>query len=149
MIEGGAHGAAPHNVAGNGTYPFAYINVLDSTGVEIQGALAIGSEAVEIGGGAGLKLTLGGELVSLEGPTGDHNGDGAVNAADYVAWRKSPAAFGGEPDGYDTWQQAFGGSGGAGGTSVPEPSTIGLLVFAIGGNPRFQFNGWQGTCGDS
>jgi hypothetical protein len=148
MIEGGAYGAAPYMVAGNGTYPFAYINVLGSAGIEIQGAFAIGSEAVEIGEGAGLKLTLGGELVSIEEPTGDHNGDGAVDAADYVAWRKNPEAFGGDPGGYDTWRQMFGGEGGGtGGTSVPEPSTLGLLVIAIGGNPRV--NGWHGACGDS
>ena len=41
---------------------------------------------------------------------GDYNGDGNVGAADYVAWRKDPASFGGDPDGYDTWRAAFGAS---------------------------------------
>jgi hypothetical protein len=60
---------------------------------------------------------------------GDFNGDGSVNAADYVAWRKN-----GLPEGdYQLWVENFGetsapGSGGAAG--VPEPSG---LVFAIAG----------------
>jgi len=33
---------------------------------------------------------------------GDYNGDGKVDAADYVAWRKDPADHGGTPDGYNT-----------------------------------------------
>jgi hypothetical protein len=69
---------------------------------------------------------------------GDHNGDGAVDAADYVAWRKDPDSFGGDPDGYDDWRESFGSSGpGDGGqdfgASVPEPATMLLVVWAIGG----------------
>jgi len=41
---------------------------------------------------------------------GDYNGDGNVGAADYVLWRKDPASFGGDPDGYNTWTAGFGGS---------------------------------------
>jgi hypothetical protein len=55
---------------------------------------------------------------------GDHNGDGAVDAADYVAWRKNPDAFGGDPDGYNDWQENFGVGGGgssANDAAVPEP----------------------------
>ena len=39
---------------------------------------------------------------------GDYDGDGDVDAADYVLWRKDPAANGGTPDGYDTWRANFG-----------------------------------------
>jgi hypothetical protein len=42
---------------------------------------------------------------------GDYNGDGSVDAADYVVWRKDPASFGGDPDGYNTWRADFGASG--------------------------------------
>jgi hypothetical protein len=46
---------------------------------------------------------------SASAPDGDHNGDGSVDAADYVAWRKDPANFGGNPAGYNEWRQNFGG----------------------------------------
>jgi autotransporter-associated beta strand protein len=69
---------------------------------------------------------------------GDHNNDGVVDAADYVAWRKDPGAFGGEPGGYDTWRENFGnsnpGSGGANGSelgSVPEPATCVLVAMML------------------
>ena len=66
---------------------------------------------------------------------GDYNGDGDVDAADYVLWRKDPAAFGGTPDGYNTWRAHFGEPGGSGsalGTSsaVPEPGTLFLTLVA-------------------
>jgi hypothetical protein len=66
---------------------------------------------------------------------GDHNGDGVVDLADYVAWRKNPGAFGGDPDGYDDWRQNFGaGSSGSGGRgAVPEPGAMGLVVFGLMG----------------
>jgi hypothetical protein len=64
------------------------------------------------------------------GQPGDHNGDGIVDAADYVFWRKFDAANQG---GYDDWFENFGeGSAGAGGGGgVPEPGSFALA--AIGG----------------
>jgi hypothetical protein len=73
---------------------------------------------------------------------GDHNGDGVVDAADYVAWRKDPDANGGDPDGYDDWVTDFGESnlGSGGGQSVgavPEPALLplagiaGLVAFGL------------------
>jgi hypothetical protein len=66
---------------------------------------------------------------------GDHNGDGKVDAADYVAWRKIPAAFGGDPDGYNTWRENFGagGPGGGGSTGGPVPEPAGLALVVMGG----------------
>jgi T5SS/PEP-CTERM-associated repeat protein len=71
---------------------------------------------------------------------GDHNGDGFVDAADYVAWRKSPNNFGGHPGGYTTWRSNFGETPGSGATQaaaanapVPEPSLLTLTLMAIGG----------------
>jgi len=69
------------------------------------------------------------------GLAGDYNSDGKVDASDYVLWRKTPTAFGGDPGGYTTWRGNFGnppgsGSGITGGT-VPEPGTIALLGTAL------------------
>jgi hypothetical protein len=68
------------------------------------------------------------------GLQGDYNGDGKVDAADYVVWRKTD----GTQNGYNTWRTNFGrtsGSGAslAGATSVPEPATcslVGLILLA-------------------
>jgi hypothetical protein len=66
-----------------------------------------------------------------QGLDGDINGDGRVDAADYVSWRKNS----GTSIGYNTWRQNFGkvaaGAGAALGdnsASVPEPSCIALLI---------------------
>ena len=62
---------------------------------------------------------------------GDFNEDGAVDAADYVVWRKT----GGSQDEYNTWRTNFGRTAGGGGSAaslasqspVPEPSAASLL----------------------
>ncbi len=64
---------------------------------------------------------------------GDFNNNGAVDAADYVVWRKSI----GTPQAYTLWRSNFGapGSGsalaGPSQTNVPEPTTFCLLAFAV------------------
>jgi hypothetical protein len=68
---------------------------------------------------------------------GDYNGDGKVDAADYVVWRKDPASFGGDPGGYNTWVANFGNMLGSGSASaltsaVPEPTSMALLIVAVG-----------------
>jgi hypothetical protein len=79
------------------------------------------------------------------GLPGDYNDNQTVDAADYVAWRNNPAAFGGDPAGYNTWQANFGRTsvpgGAAGGTTVPEPAAA-LIVFALvaGGLARIRNN---------
>ena len=75
-----------------------------------------------------------------KGP-GDHDGDGDVDAADNVLWRKDPTSFGGDPGGYDEWRANYGNvysGSGAGTASVPEP-TAAYLAFVgmlIGGAKR-------------
>ena len=72
---------------------------------------------------------------------GDYNGNGTVDAADYVVWRN-----GDSPDdtqaGYDLWKANFGKPPGAGNgssisTSVPEPSTMLLVVAGMIAAPQF------------
>ena len=82
-------------------------------------------------------------IPATPGQDGDYNEDGIVDAADYVAWRKTPGDFGGDPDGYNTWVANFGegalGSGGGSG-AVPEPSTVVIasltVLFALAGGWR-------------
>ncbi len=82
---------------------------------------------------------------------GDYNGDGTVDARDYVVWRKNSGLMGGatytQGDGnrdgdvtqadYTIWQSHFGqtasGAGAdlASATAVPEPSTLGLVIIGI------------------
>jgi hypothetical protein len=69
------------------------------------------------------------------GVVGDYNENGRVDAADYVLWRKNPAAFGGTPAGYNTWRANFGSTAGAGAAlgeaaGVPEPGSALLLILA-------------------
>ncbi|MEX0611017.1 MAG: PEP-CTERM sorting domain-containing protein [Pirellulales bacterium] len=68
-----------------------------------------------------------------EGLDGDFNGDGNVDAADYVVWRKN----GGTLEDYNAWRDNFGAMSPGGGNgalstgAVPEPSSlvmVGLLV---------------------
>ena len=61
---------------------------------------------------------------------GDYNGDGTVDAADYVVWRKND----GTQQEYSTWRAQFGQTSGSGTAaienSVPEPSSLSLLTLA-------------------
>jgi hypothetical protein len=75
------------------------------------------------------------KVVVDAGLTGDYNHDGAVNAANYVVWRKND----GSQQGYNTWRTNFGRTAGAASSltsSVPEPTGAilccvhALLVFA-------------------
>jgi hypothetical protein len=72
---------------------------------------------------------------------GDHNGNGVVDAADYVWWRKND----GSAAGYNTWRTNFGRTAAAAGgmevPSVPEPISgmmlaIAAMFFAVKSVPR-------------
>jgi hypothetical protein len=85
------------------------------------------------------------DYVAIVALPGDYNGDGAVNAADYVVWRKNPGAFGGDPAGYNTWRTNFGRTAGSGsaisGAAVPEPAsaillTVSCLLFSLAASRR-------------
>jgi hypothetical protein len=80
-------------------------------------------------------------------PTGDYNGNGSVDAADYVEWRDTLDQFapqiGSGADGnangmidagdYNYWRARFGNSasGAGSGSSVPEPAAAILLLLAL------------------
>jgi hypothetical protein len=61
---------------------------------------------------------------------GDYNGNGVVDAADYVVWRNEI----GTPAAYDTWRANFGRTAASGSavaaSSVPEPASIVLFIMA-------------------
>ncbi len=61
---------------------------------------------------------------------GDYNGDGAVDAADYVVWRKNDT---GGQQGYDDWRANFGSPAGLGSSAaaVPEPASIAIALIAM------------------
>ncbi|HEY2251608.1 MAG TPA: PEP-CTERM sorting domain-containing protein, partial [Planctomycetaceae bacterium] len=65
---------------------------------------------------------------------GDFNGNGVVDAADYVVWRKGLETIYTQAD-YDVWRVHFGQTAGSGAgamtnAAVPEPTTLVLLLFA-------------------
>jgi hypothetical protein len=67
---------------------------------------------------------------------GDYNGNGTVDAADYVVWRKSI----GTPQPFNLWRANFGATGPGSGVAtgspfalaVPEPTSWVLIVVAVG-----------------
>jgi hypothetical protein len=62
-------------------------------------------------------------------PNGDYNQNGAMDAGDYVLWRKSI----GSQTAYNAWRQKFGSAAGSGsitpGTNLPEPSGLIGAIF--------------------
>jgi hypothetical protein len=99
-------------------------------------------ESASFSNGHGYTLGLGPELLTamtlyftdnsqavVTTAVGDYNNDGAVDAADYVVWRKN----GGTRHGFEIWRRSFGATT-AGGDSlsigqVPEPAST-LLVLS-------------------
>jgi hypothetical protein len=64
---------------------------------------------------------------SLPGLPGDYNGNGVVDAADYVVWRKKN----GTQEEYNTWRANFGRTSGAASLSdvtAPEPASFVLMM---------------------
>jgi hypothetical protein len=69
---------------------------------------------------------------------GDFNGDGRVDAADYVAWREGFTNGTFDNDDYTTWRRNFGAGAGSGSGSLaaaaaPEPATLGLVFLLLAG----------------
>jgi hypothetical protein len=93
-------------------------------GESISNTGFVGTVTISYVGGTGNDVTL--SLVASTTVPGDHNADGAVDAADYVAWRKLGTNG---TLGYSHWQNHFGMEAGNGNnTQVPEPAAWMLLV---------------------
>jgi hypothetical protein len=82
----------------------------------------------------GVNTTSTGVLLSVNSGSlpGDFNGDGKVDAADYVRWRKTN----GSAAAYNTWRANYGrvsgfGAGAVQAAAAPEPTTILLLTFGF------------------
>ncbi len=75
--------------------------------------------------------------IGFAGLAGDYNGDGKVDAADYVAWRKGNSPTPNSVADYNTWRANYGATSGPGagaglGTStVPEPASAGLFLLGL------------------
>src|SRR4029077_2338709 len=85
-----------------------------------------------------------GPMPTVGGVPGDYNGNGNVDAADYVLWRKggplqnevdTPGTVNAAD--YPAWRARYGNPAGAGASldsaAVPEPSTIMLIAAAVAG----------------
>ena len=97
--------------------------------------LAPGFEFDIMPSAGGIMLMALNDGVFLAPIPGDYNGDGTVDAADYVLWRKNPTAFGGDA-GYTTWRANYGstiGTGSLSNTAVPEPGTLVLASLGLFG----------------
>lgn len=68
----------------------------------------------------------GGSQYTVNGvSSADYNGNGVVDSADYIVWRKDPNVHGGDPAGYTAWRQEFGnGAGTLGGTGTISASVV-------------------------
>jgi T5SS/PEP-CTERM-associated repeat protein len=90
-----------------------------------------------LAGGLSWSVVYGSNLVLLQVTsatlTGDYNGNGVVDAADYVVWRESQ----GSQTGYNVWRNNFGrtaqaaSAGLPGGIAVPEPAALVLIFTAL------------------
>jgi hypothetical protein len=93
-------------------------------------------QSFDINGGTPASVVV--NSVSVTGsPNGDLNGDGVVNAADYVVWRDGLGPTFTVND-YDVWRSHFGQTDGSGASvnmnvAIPEPATLMLLMFAAAG----------------
>jgi autotransporter-associated beta strand protein len=141
------------SLAGGGTPAFADQGYADlgASINEVVGGLILGGVAQTTAGTYGSSSSTatfqndeyfsGTGLITLTpvGLAGDYNGNGVVDAADYVVWRQNPGAHGGDPAGYDTWRAHFGNTVGAGAGSalgngnqaIPEPGTVLLAVAGV------------------
>lgn len=118
----------------NGYTPAAgqQFTVVGAPGGLVNNGLTLGGPAA-----GSFTLVVGANSVILEAIVanlpGDFNGDGFVDASDYIVWR----ATAGTPTQYQEWLDNFGQSSGGGAGSpalapVPEPACLALLAIAVG-----------------
>jgi hypothetical protein len=110
----------------SGTFPLLLTDVASSLGSF--------STALRSANGSTAPLTIANGSVIVGTPiAGDFNLDGAVDASDYVVWRKGLGTSYTQSD-YDVWRAHFGQTVGGGAvattlSAIPEPATL-MLVFS-------------------
>jgi autotransporter-associated beta strand protein len=85
-------------------------------------------------------------IVADTSAPGDYNGDGIVNSADYVLWRKDPLTYGGDPAGYNVWRANFGSISG---TTILGSVSTSNTTTALGYSGDILLNGDLTTTGAS
>jgi hypothetical protein len=144
------------------TFDVLAANFISAAGTNINSALSsvahfrilhnpdISFSGADPGGGGGeffLDNITALAAISTPTPTGDYNGNGVVDAADYVRWRdtlnQTVSTPGNGADGdqsgtidagdYTFWRSRFGNnvSGSGQGSNVPEPSLVALLIMYL------------------
>jgi hypothetical protein len=122
----------PHGLALDSASGFLYI--ADADGGQVYRGALDGAAALEPIGPASLQNPWDVAILLVnETRPGDFNGDGAVDAADYVVWRKGLGTthF---PDDYTLWRENFGENPSTGSlfnAAVPEPPGAWLLLCAV------------------
>ena len=73
------------------------------------------------------------QYLTVEYMPGEYNGDGIVDSADYVTWRKGLGTIYNQKD-YNPWRAHIGqstGSGSSVGAAIPEPAAAWLFAIAV------------------
>lgn len=112
-----------------------------SSGQGYYRALSPGGHTIATTAWDGTQYTFG-VTAPPAGVAGDYNGNGVVDAADYVVWRNggpllNEGASIGVTDSadYDFWRAHFGATSGSGsslgGAAVPEPCSVGIVMVGL------------------
>jgi hypothetical protein len=102
-----------------------------ATGQRLNTSDGIGSFLVHYGSGSAFDPNQ--VVLSAFEPTGDFNGDGNFDTADFVVWRKLDGSQGG----YHTWRTNFGRTSGSaaagfvGHQAVPEPAALATVAAGL------------------
>jgi sugar lactone lactonase YvrE len=130
----------PHGLALDSSSGFVY--VADADGRQVYRGDLDGASSLVAIGPVGLQNPWDVALVVLQSRTGDFNGDGAIDAADYVVWRKGLGTKY-TPDDYTIWRARFGETAGSGSlfrAPVPEPANA---LFLVLGTAVSCWNRWR------
>ncbi len=108
--------------------------IADADGGQVYRGTLDGTSSLDAVGPTGLQNPW--DVALVPQPRGaDFNGDGAVDAADYVVWRKGQGTthF---PEDYNVWRARFGETAGSGSmfhTAIPEPNSACVLILLTAG----------------
>jgi DNA-binding beta-propeller fold protein YncE len=120
----------PHGLAIDPTTGLLY--VADADGGQVYRGDLAGATALEAIGPTSLQNPWDVSLIVLQARAGDFDGDGSIDAADYVVWRKGLGTKYTSSD-YNIWRTHFGetsGSDSSFAAAVPEPANVTLFILA-------------------